>query len=300
VTRRLRIAWLPDGKRLHLRDGPMDVVLQAFGRAGDIARAYDAAIARMRGILDEVMSELPSPVTTPPSPVHGPIAMRMASAVLPFRDHVFLTPMAAVSGAVADELLAVMLSCTSPERAFVNNGGDIAIHLAPGQHFTMGMIDHTNRSCLPSKFSVDSAPGGRGLATSRWSGPGHSFGIADAVTVCAASSAAADAACTLICNAVDLPGHKSISRAPANTLDPRSDLGERLVTTRVGALSVAEKVAALAGGVALAEQYCAAGLIEYAVLSLQDEVAVVRLEGVSRALVLERAAASRGTAKTPV
>ncbi len=285
MTRRLRIAWLPDGKRLHLRDGPMDVVLQAFGRPGDIGRAYDAAIARMRGVLDEVTEELPSLCSFSQLPVRGPVALRMADAVQPFRQ-ACITPMAAVSGAVADELLTVMLDSTQLDRAFVNNGGDIALHLAAGQHFTMGMIDPFNRSGLPAKFDVGAARGRRGIATSRWSGPGHSLGIADAVTVCAGTGAAADAASTLICNAVNLPGSPSVGRAPANTLDPRSDLGERLVTIRVGPLAAGEKQAALARGVALAEQFCTEGLIENAVLVLQDEVAMVRLDAVSRALVL--------------
>jgi ApbE superfamily uncharacterized protein (UPF0280 family) len=209
-----------------------------------------------------VTEELPSLCSFSQLPVRGPVALRMADAVQPFRQ-ACITPMAAVSGAVADELLTVMLDSTQLDRAFVNNGGDIALHLAAGQHFTMGMIDPFNRSGLPAKFDVGAARGRRGIATSRWSGPGHSLGIADAVTVCA-----------------------SVGRAPANTLDPRSDLGERLVTIRVGPLAAGEKQAALARGVALAEQFCTEGLIENAVLVLQDEVAMVRLDAVSRALVL--------------
>ena len=38
--------------------------------------------------------------------------------------------MAAVAGSVADEIMAAMLAAATLDKAYVNNGGDIAIHLA--------------------------------------------------------------------------------------------------------------------------------------------------------------------------
>ena len=67
----------------------------------------------------------------------------------------------------------------------------------------------------------------RGVATSGWRGRSFSLGIADAVTVLAATAAAADAAATIIANAVDLPGHPAIARRPASELEDDSDLGDR-------------------------------------------------------------------------
>ena len=61
-------------------------------------------------------------------------------------------------------------------------------------------------------------------------GRSHSLGIADSVTVLAQSAAIADAAATLIANAVDIPGSPAVIRKPANELTPDSDLGDRLVT----------------------------------------------------------------------
>ena len=92
----------------------------------------------------------------------------------------------------------------------------------------------------------------RGIATSGWRGRSFSFGIADAVTVLAAS-ASADAATTMIANAVDLPGHRAILRVPATDLQPDSDLGTRRVTQGVGILSPFEVTAALDCGVRLAQ-----------------------------------------------
>ena len=115
----------------------------------------------------------------------------------------------------------------------------------------------------------------RGIATSGRHGRSFSLGIADAVTVLAKTASQADAAATIIANAVDLPGHPAIVRCPANELQPDSDLGARLVTRDVGALGESEIDDALSAGVGRARQLLAAGLIEGAALRLLGETAVV-------------------------
>ena len=106
------------------------------------------------------------------------------------------------------------------------------------------------------------------MATSGWRGRSHSLGIADAVTVIARTAAEADAAATMIANAVDLPGHPAIARRPACELAPDSDLGVRAVTVGVGTLTAGEVDRALAGGFGAARRYAARGLIGGALLSL--------------------------------
>ncbi len=54
----------------------------------------------------------------------------MHAAVAPFAADHFITPMAAVAGSVAEEILGVMVREARLDRAYVNNGGDIALHLA--------------------------------------------------------------------------------------------------------------------------------------------------------------------------
>src|SRR5690606_24078558 len=103
------------------------------------------------------------------------------------------------------------------------------------------------------RVAIDANSPVRGIATSGWRGRSHSLGIADAVTVLARSAAEADAAATIIANAVDLPGHKAVKRRPAHELSPDSDLGERLVTMEVGALSVSDVALALDAGLAVAD-----------------------------------------------
>ena len=140
--------------------------------------------------------------------------------------------MAAVAGSVADEIMAAICADADLDKAYVNNGGDIAIHLAPGSEMRAAIAGTGH--AFADRLAIRAADPVRGIATSGWRGRSFSLGIADAVTVLAKDAAAADAAATLIANAVDLPGHSAIIRQPANELSPDSDLGERLVTTASG------------------------------------------------------------------
>ncbi len=254
-------AWLPDG-RLHLHHGPIDLIVDADG-PGRTA-GLEAATERFGSVLESLAAELPAlrtDVNADPV-IHDPIGQAMAVAVRPFRPK-FVTPMAAVAGAVADAILAAIVASGDIRRAYVNNGGDIALHLAPGATFDAALAAET-----PGRIRIRAGDGVGGVATSGWRGRSHSLGIADAVTVLARTAAAADAAATLIANAVDLPDHPAISRTPARDLLPESDLGDRRVTTAVGALDAAEIAAALDAGVAFAQIVHERGLIAGALLSL--------------------------------
>lgn len=276
------------GDRLHLQHGPIDVVLRAWGRPDHVAAAYRAVAACFPTILGELVGELGElrrAMATAPEVggpqlsgprVSGPVARRMVSACRPFAG-VFLTPMAAVAGAVADELLAAMVGAAPLARAFVNDGGDIAVHLAPGQSLAIGIADDPGLGHIPAMTGrVTLSAGDRigGIATSGRGGRSFSLGIADAVTVLARDAATADAAATLIANAVttDSP---AIARAPACDLAPDSDLGARLVTVGVGPLSPDEIAAALEGGRARAEGYVSAGLVAAAALTLRGQTITV-------------------------
>jgi ApbE superfamily uncharacterized protein (UPF0280 family) len=273
-----QIALLPDGKRLHLQDGPIDLVIGAKGRDADVRAAYEAAARRFTGLLDELCEELAElrraadPVRCP---LKGVVARRMHAAVAPFAAAVFITPMAAVAGSVAEEILGAMLAAARLERAYVNYGGDIALHLAGAAQFTVGLLDRPDRHGLMQTTVIDAGDPARGIATSGRHGRSFSLGIADAVTVLAKTASLADAAATIIANAVDLPGHPAIIRCPANELQPDSDLGRRLVTRDVGALGEDEIDDALGAGVSRAQQLLAAGLVEGAALRLLGETAVV-------------------------
>jgi uncharacterized protein len=278
MTRLPQIAWLADGKRLHLQDGPIDLIVEATGNEADMRAAYQAAARRFTGLLDQLceeLTELRRPADPERCSLNGIVARRMHDAVAPFAAEHFITPMAAVAGAVAEEVLGAMLSAAPLERAYVNNGGDIALHLAEGQQFSIGLMDRPDQSGVMRTLVVDADDAARGIATSGRHGRSFSLGIADAVTVLARTAALADAAATMIANAVDLPGHPAIVRVPAHELQPDSDLGARLVTQDVGELSDNEVEAALEAGAAQGRQHLLLGLIEGATLRLMGRTAVV-------------------------
>ena len=106
---RAQIQLLADGRRLHLNDGPIDVIVEAFGAEAAVQRAYQAAGTRFVTILDELCSELPVLRKPPTHVLQGLVARRMFAAVLPFSEHTFITPMAAVAGAVAEEAVPVAI-----------------------------------------------------------------------------------------------------------------------------------------------------------------------------------------------
>ena len=143
MTRLPQISLLADGKRLHLQDGPIDLIVEAVGSAADGRAAYDAAARRFTGLLDELCSELPL-LRQAADPerclLQGVVARRMHAAVAPFAAAHFITPMAAVAGSVAEEILGAMTGAARLDRAYVNNGGDIALHLA-GQRAFFGRPD---------------------------------------------------------------------------------------------------------------------------------------------------------------
>ncbi|MHA1108468.1 MAG: UPF0280 family protein [Alphaproteobacteria bacterium] len=266
---------LPDGRRLHLNHGPIDLIVEAFGAGDEIHSSYRQASARFADILSVLAGEidlLRRAVARPRVMPEGPVARRMMEAVWPHRE-VFVTPMAAVAGAVADEVLAAMISGRTLTRAYVNNGGDIAFHLTPGQSLTAGVVGDYHLPAIDSTARLSHESPVRGIATSGWKGRSHSLGIADAVTVLARDAAAADAAATLIANEVNAD-HPAIERIPAQGLDPDSDLGSQTVTVAVGELDPETVSTALNAGIAAAERLERAGLICAAVLVLQGELRV--------------------------
>jgi hypothetical protein len=172
-------------------------------------------------------------------------------------------------------MLAAMLEAAPLTRAFVNNGGDIALHLAPGQSYEVGLVDRPDRPSLFATARITAADGVGGIATSGWRGRSFSLGIADAVTVLAARASLADAAATLVANAVDLGPHPAVTRVPARELQPDSDLGERPVTRGVGPLAPKEIAAALDAGVAFAETLLGEGRITAAALHLAGQTRTI-------------------------
>ena len=267
-----------DKNRWHFNHGPIDIVAEAYGDPYAVAAAHDAAWARFGHVLDELVRELALlrlPASDNMRP-RGVVARRMWDACAAFSP-MFITPMAAVAGSVAQELIA-FYDRPGIERAWINNGGDIALHLAPGQSARVGVyadlarFDWRDSGILTTdgQFEISAGQPVRGVATSGWRGRSFSLGIADSVTVLAATAAAADAAATVIANAVDVDD-AAIQRRPANACKDDSDLGDLPVTVEVPPLAPALVERALDAGAACARALQKNGLAWAALLVCQGQ-----------------------------
>ncbi len=271
-------AQLPDG-RWHFQHGPMDIIIGATGDASALKDAHAKAWQRFQYILQELVQELPllRRSVQGACPVHGPIAQRMWLACKPYQLS-FITPMAAVAGSVAQELLQ-FYQAEGIQRAWINNGGDIALHLTDNESIRVGLYANLkklsaeqlqNGITLDGQLEIRSGSPVRGVATSGWRGRSFSLGIADSVTVLARTAAEADAAATVIANAVNIQDTR-IVRRPACDIKDDSDLGDRLVTVDVQPLPPELTQSALAAGLACALTLIAQGLICSAVLVCQNQ-----------------------------
>jgi len=263
---------LPDG-RWHFQHGPIDLVIEARGHPEICLEAHEECWQAFQPVLATLVSELaalrlplPTTHTAPPS-LRGPVAQRMVRACLPHAQAgLYITPMAAVAGSVADHLIACYRRA-GITRAYINNGGDIALHLARGERWRVGVVPRVHAPQVDADLTVEGLSPWRGVATSGWRGRSLSLGIADSVTVLAADAATADAAATVIANHVNLD-HPAILRRPACEVRDDSDLGDLPVTVAVDALPQEAIGSALAHGLAVARALRARGRIAHALLSL--------------------------------
>jgi len=266
--------WLHNGRRLHLQHGPIDLIVDVSAASSVVERrAYEIATERFQTVLTELVAELPqlrARTNTAYCRFKGSIANRMWRAAsgceqvatdvkAPARPGATVccgfqqgatTPMIAVAGSVADEVLSAItndaMTAGQLHKVSVNNGGDIALYLDQSERYHVGVVANPEDARINASIELRVADGIGGIATSGWRGRSSSLGIADSVTVLAANAAMADAAATLIANAVnvdtcdgvtiDSDGSGLIERQPASKDDPDSDLGESLVTTNVARL----------------------------------------------------------------
>ena len=230
MTRTPQIGFLPDGRRLHLQDGPIDLIVEARGSETQCARglstprrgalpvcsmnsatelpalrqrgrsgALPRCGARSRAACMRRWRRLPPTISSRrwrrwPAPSRKRFSARWSEAR---RSIAPMSTMAATSRCIW-RMASISRSAWSTGR--------------------------TGRACCEPRSSRPRIPA-RGIATSGRHGRSFSLGIADAVTVLARTASQADAAATVIANAVDLPGHPAIVRCPAQDLQPDSDLG---------------------------------------------------------------------------
>ncbi len=269
-----------DAARWHFQHGPIDLIITVDGKADAIARALDSAWSRFQQVLPELVDELAllRQAVRSDRAFEGAVAKRMQAACWPHRAQ-FITPMAAVAGSVADEMIEFFSCEPDIQRAAINNGGDIALHLQANESYRIGLVtDIAQFSAQPDvvdgSLVICAADPVRGIATSGWRGRSLSLGIADSVTALASSAAHADAAATMIANAVNVE-HAAIRRAPAHTVKDDTDLGSLLVTQAVGVLPPVLVQQALERGKLQAQRLLMQGHIQGALLVLQTQACAV-------------------------
>jgi uncharacterized protein len=281
-------------QRWHFQHGPIDLILGIEGDPTVCDQAIELAWLRFERVLEELVSELSMLRASVPTHLEGPapksghaskvagglkgaIAKKMFLACEPYGllDGLFVTPMAAVAGCVAQDILGYLRQ-TEIEKAWVNNGGDIAWYALTQSKssFKVG-IPEISKAAFITLEAKDQC---WGIATSGWRGRSQSFGIADSVTVIAREAGQADVAATLIANQVSLrhlaADHPLIVQKPAREIKDDSDLGDRLVTVQVGRLVDRDVQEALDSGERFARTLHARQWIQGAALCLQGQYRV--------------------------
>ncbi len=237
--------------------GPMTLTVSAWegglarpviaAKAGAVALESLRRLADFQKYLKLPVTELPDRGRRPAVVVRATEAVRAVAEVT----GVALTPLAAVAGAVADEVADAAVRFGA-DRVVVNNGGDVALRLGPGQEVTVGLPLRPGGP-LWHRLLIRHDQGGGGVATSGWQGRSFSPGVADQSSVWGETAALADAAATALAGltTVDAAG---VRRLPASTLDPDTDLGSTQVTVDVSGLSRQDADAALSSGEAAARE----------------------------------------------
>ena len=259
-----------EDNRLFLRHGPINIVLEAIGIDKDLA--YQNVKGYFETLLEQLVldMELLKEEVVFNRKFNNKISQSMQDATERYSP-AFITPMAAVAGSIADNILRVLINNTNLEKAYVNNGGDVSFYLNKNQ------IMKTSLAAIPNMIAeIKYKDKSRGIATSGWRGKSFSRGIADSVTVLADNSAMADAAATMIGNAVDIHNHPKIKKQQANEMYEDSDLKNLLITVEVGLLTKVEIKEALKNGYQTALQYINKDLINTALIQLSEYFCIVQ------------------------
>lgn len=254
--------------------GPMRMFVEAWRdgvlRTDACREAANAAI----GFLAEVAQEhrsLKRPAMQMDEPRPGSIVHTMWQATRSIGDP-DLTPMAAVAGTIAGAT-ADFLRDRGLSRIMVNNGGDIALYVAPGETLNVGIRPDVRSPKVSHRAPVTPETQVRGIATSGIGGRSFTRGIASAATVLASCPAIADAAATALANATFVVS-RAVIQVNAEELYPDTDLRGVKVTTTVGELTGDEITTALDQALTRARDLEGQGLIAGACLFVKGRMGV--------------------------
>lgn len=226
---------LEDG-RVFIDQGPVSMVVSVV-RNGEndphMALRAESVVLQRLGELAAELKFLKRQRKQTLQPLLSPTSVRMTEAVKNTGDPT-LTPMAAVAGTIAD-MVADALFLEGVDKVIVNNGGDIALRMAPEESITIGIMERLDGVGGMRAVQIDAQDGIGGICTSGLGGRSHTRGIADSVTVFGRACSQADACATLIANSsfVDCP---QVAVKRAGDIDPSSDIADLTVVTNVAPL----------------------------------------------------------------
>lgn len=253
--------------------GPISMVIEASTRGSPMsAAALAGAEAAMRQL--DVLSAsidrarvLASLANIDPA---NPAVLNSMIEVTRSTGEPDITPMAAVAGAIADRVLEAVAG-RGATRIIVNNGGDIAFRLEPGTSLRAGVVTDLASGKITHYLDIREDCGLGGIATSGFGGRSFTKGIASAVVALAGTAALADACATMLANAVDAD-HPEIVRAPAEHLDPLTDIRGQMITAYVGKIDLATVQRALLSGQKKFFEYRDMGLLFGTVIALKGYI----------------------------
>lgn len=267
MSNKAPLVFWRDAFILEVLHGPLSLRIRAHSDgATDSSSAEEAAKAAL-GALEE-LAPLRRMLATPawrlrPSPGWPRVLRLMVDAALQTGDHT-LTPMAAVAGSIAQVALEAGMH-VGVGTMVVENGGDIALVVAPGDSVRIGVAESIGRRRPTHVVTIDSSSGIGGICTSGLGGRSFTRGVAEAAVAVSHTAALADACATVIGNATYV-AHPAVEQRRARDLDPATDIPDLLVTTRVGSLPDDVVSRSLEQAVSVARQLIVGGTIQGAVV----------------------------------
>jgi len=263
--------------------GPMRLVISAYlGKLPQPDMAFRAARESF-GFLEAVAQErlcLSRPFRECSGKGKNALVARMIESVSAVGDE-DLTPMAAVAGAIADEV-ADFLSARGMTKVVVENGGDLSVRLRGDESVTVGIRPRVDAEEISHVITLDPSRPAWGVATSGLGGRSLTRGVASAATVVARSASLADAAATAVANA-SLVEDGQVVRQPAEALDPYTDIPGLLVTVKAGPLSQTKRSLAMVQAMERAEELISRKVILGAFVAVQGKEAMT--EGMRRLML---------------
>lgn len=235
-----RIRVLREGQ-VYIEYGPVAMQVTAFCKREPLTKLCCEAAGVIRRTLGEVAAAMPvlrkRPGEIDPAVLEG-LPFKMYQAVQRTGEPT-LTPMAAVAGTISDAV-ADWLAARGATIAVANNGGDIALRLAPGESVGLRTVISLRSGEMSEPVTIRGEDGIGGICTSGLGGRSFTRGVVDSVSVFAARAGWADALATHLANTSFIESER-VAVTLAKNIDANTDIPDLTVVTAVDILRPEER-----------------------------------------------------------